>query len=66
VEQLGGAFHLYHMYSCFNKEWLHPAKVVDTTLQIQNGMVVLVFFLGGGAGICVRGVLLRLQDLWMG
>ena len=36
VDQLGGAFHLYHVYNCFNKTWLHPAKVVDTTLSIQN------------------------------
>lgn len=36
TDQLGGAFHLYHIYHCFNKPWPHPQKVVDTTLSIQN------------------------------
>merc|ERR1712224_828737 len=36
VDQLGGAFHLYHVYSCFGRQWLYPDKVVDTTLSIQD------------------------------
>jgi hypothetical protein len=36
VNQLGGAFHLYKMFSCFNLSWQYPDKVVDTTLATQN------------------------------
>jgi len=36
VDMLGGAFHLYHMFSCANQAWPHPEKVVDATLASQN------------------------------
>eukprot|EP00665_Eupelagonemidae_sp_cell47_P000112 gene111-7904_t len=36
VNQLGGAFHLYHVHSCFGRAWPHPDKVVDATLASQD------------------------------
>lgn len=35
VNQLGGAFHLYHLYSCFGREWRSPSHVVDAALASQ-------------------------------
>jgi hypothetical protein len=36
INQLGGAFHLYHVHECFGKAWPHPTSVVDATLASQD------------------------------
>ena len=36
VHQLGGAFHMYHLYACFGREWPYAARVVDATLASQR------------------------------
>lgn len=36
VNMLGGAFHLYHTFNCFDEAWPYPAKVVDATLATQR------------------------------
>eukprot|EP00747_Dinoflagellata_sp_TGD_P224205 gnl/TRDRNA2_/TRDRNA2_96396_c2_seq1.p1 gnl/TRDRNA2_/TRDRNA2_96396_c2~~gnl/TRDRNA2_/TRDRNA2_96396_c2_seq1.p1 ORF type:complete len:178 (+),score=11.24 gnl/TRDRNA2_/TRDRNA2_96396_c2_seq1:26-535(+) len=37
VRQLGGAFHVYHVYQCFNESmWPHVVSSVDVTLAAQD------------------------------
>lgn len=35
-EEMGGAFHMYYIYEARGRRWLHPERVVDAALALQN------------------------------
>ena len=36
MQQLGGAFHIFHVYQCFHRSWPDAEASVDTTLTAQD------------------------------